>query len=178
MSHKKTNQQTQFQAQPAASRSNLTIHYVRSHSNANQVVYSSNRWTDLKLWTTRQKKRAFCWLSHQSTWNNSDTSESMEDQKKRTHSWNSNSTHSNLREQKSSRNKNSEVLFHRKSYITKWTSIGVRDFFQWLGNQSLWWILETWGSGLRAVVYNELPNNKIEFQIIIYLFIYYYVFQN
>ena len=120
----------------------------------------------------QKKKRAFGWLSHQSTWNNSDTSESLEDQKKRTHSWNSNSTHSNLREQKSSRNKNSEVLFHRKSYITKWTSIGVRDFFQWLGNQSLWWILETWGSGLRAVVYNELPNNKIEFQIIIYLFIY------
>ena len=30
------------------------------------------------------------------------------------------------------------------------------------------WILETWGSGRRAVLYIELPNNKIEFHVTIY----------
>ena len=70
------------------------------------------------------------------------------------------------KKQKSRRNKNSKVLFHRKSYTTKWTSIGVRDFFQW--NQ---WILETWGSR-RQAVYNEPPNNKIEFYVTIYRFLF------
>ena len=120
------------------------------------------------------KKRAFCWPNHQS--NISDTSESLEDQKKQTHSWDNsnNSTHSNLfstewkfkKKQKRRRNKNSKVFFHRKSYTTKWTSIGVGDFFQW--NQ---WILETWGSRQQAV-YNELPNNKIEFHVTIYRFLF------
>ena len=118
------------------------------------------------------KKRAFCRLNHQS--NLSDTSESLEDQKKQTHSWdNSNNlTHSNpfstewkyKREQKSS---DSQVLFHRKSYTTKWRSNGVRDMFQ-----CTQWILETWGPGRRAVLYFELPNNKIEFHVTIYRFLF------
>ena len=118
------------------------------------------------------KKRAFCRLNHQS--NLSDTCESLGDQKKHPHSWDNpnNLTHSNLfstewkyiKEQKGS---NSQVLFHRKSYTTKWTGNGVRDMFQ-----CTQWILETWGSGRRAVLYIELPNNKIEFHVTIYRFLF------
>ena len=77
---------------------------------------------------------------------------------------------SSLRSEKTKRNKkssNSQVLVHRKSFTTKWTSIGVRDLFQWIE-----WILETWGSGRRAVLYIEMPNNKIEFHVTIYPFLF------
>ena len=94
--------------------------------------------------------------------------------KKQTHSWDnpSNPTQSTLfstewkykKEQKSS---NGQVLFHRKSYTTEWTSSGVRDMFQ-----CTQWILGTWGSGRRAVLYIELPNNKIEFHVTIYRFLF------
>ena len=120
------------------------------------------------------KKTAFCWLCHQS--NNSDTSESLEDQKKQTHSWdnsnNSNPNDSNLSStewnlKKEQKNNQSKVLFHRKSYTTSWTSIGVHDFFRW--NE---WKLETRGSGMRVVLKNELSSNKIVFPNFIYRFLF------